>query len=171
MARRVGAERLALVFAVRDSDEGDALPFAGRPELHLDRLDETDAWALLTAASRARLDDVVRARIVAEARGNPLALLELPRSAATGPALSEPLVDRLVERGDRRRSTRKMLGLSESSVIEEGDTGRRSGLLGEARAVLVDGVEPTARIAALAALLYGSGTLPSSTDTFRGALR
>lgn len=80
--------------------------------------------------------------------------------AATGPALREPLLDRLVERGDLRRSTRKTLGLFKSSVIEEGDTGRRSGLLGEARAVLVDGVEPTPRVAALAALLYGSGTLP-----------
>ncbi|WP_324277801.1 AAA family ATPase [Blastococcus brunescens] len=81
VARRVGAERLALVFAVRDSDEGEALPFSGIPELRLDRLGETDAWALLTAASRVPLDDVVRARIVAEARGNPLALLELPRTA------------------------------------------------------------------------------------------
>src|SRR5690606_19102681 len=42
---------------------------------------ETDAQALLTSAVRAPLDQVVRARIVAEARGNPLALLELPRSA------------------------------------------------------------------------------------------
>ncbi|MEE6280578.1 GOLPH3/VPS74 family protein [Georgenia sunbinii] len=79
---------------------------------------------------------------------------------ATGPVLREPLLDRLVERGDLRRSTRRTLGLFTSSVIEEGTTGRRSALLGEVRAVLVEGVEPSPRVAALAALLHGSGTLP-----------
>lgn len=80
--------------------------------------------------------------------------------AATGPALREPLLDRLVERGDLRRRTQKALGLFQTSVLLEGDTGRRDGLLVEVRAVLVDGAEPTERTAALAALLYGSGTLP-----------
>lgn len=37
--------------------------------------------------------------------------------------------------------------------------GRRAGLLEGVRAVLVDGTEPTPRVAALAALLWGSGTL------------
>ena len=58
---------------------------------------------------------------------------------------------------DRGRSTRRTLGLFASSVVTEGDTGRRSGLFGDVRAVLADGTEPTPRIAAL---LYGSGTLP-----------
>jgi hypothetical protein len=80
--------------------------------------------------------------------------------AATGPALREPLLDRLVERGDLRRGTRKALGLFDTSVLEEGDSGRRDSLLTDVRAVLVDGAEPTARVAALAALIYGSGTLP-----------
>jgi len=80
--------------------------------------------------------------------------------AAMGPTLREPLLDRLIERGDLRRSTRKTLGLFETSVLEEGDSGRRAGLLGAVRAVLVDGVAPSPRVAALAALLYGSGTLP-----------
>lgn len=80
--------------------------------------------------------------------------------AATGPALREPLLDRLVERGDLRRRTQKALGLFQTSVLHEGDTGRRDDLLAEVRAVLVDGAEPTERTAALAALLYGSGTLP-----------
>lgn len=81
VARRVGAERLVLVFAVRDPGKGETLPFSGIPELRLPRLGEADAEALLTATSRVPLDHVVRARIVAEARGNPLALLELPRNA------------------------------------------------------------------------------------------
>lgn len=80
--------------------------------------------------------------------------------AATGPTLREPLLDRLVERADLHRRTRKALGLFETSVLEAGDNARRAELLAEVRAVLVDGAEPTARGAALAALLYGSGTLP-----------
>lgn len=73
--------------------------------------------------------------------------------------MREPLLDRLVERGDLRRRTQKTLGLFQTSVLQEGDTGRRDGLLAEVRAVLVDGAEPTERAAALAALLDGSGTL------------
>ena len=109
VARRVGAERLALVLAVRDPHEGEILPFSGIPELRLDRLGETDAEALLTATSRVPLDEVVRARIVAEARGNPLALLELPRNAqpahlAGGFELPDgPDVPRRVEDGFRQR--------------------------------------------------------------------
>ncbi|GGL06813.1 hypothetical protein Sme01_67190 [Sphaerisporangium melleum] len=80
--------------------------------------------------------------------------------AAIGPALREPLLDRLIERGDIRRSRRKALGLFDTSVLEGGDGDRRDGLLADVRAVLVDGVEPTPRVASLAALLYGSGTLP-----------
>lgn len=80
--------------------------------------------------------------------------------AATGPALREPLLDRLVDRGDIRRGRRKTLGLFDTSVLEDGGGSRRDGLLADVRAVLVDRVEPTPRGAALAALLYGSGTLP-----------
>ncbi|QAY74935.1 GPP34 family phosphoprotein [Agromyces protaetiae] len=80
--------------------------------------------------------------------------------AARGPGLREPLLDRLVARGDLNRRQRKTLGLFRTSVLEEGDSGRRAGLLADVRAVLVDGAEPTTRVAALAALLYGSGTLP-----------
>lgn len=80
--------------------------------------------------------------------------------AATGPGLREPLLERLVERGDLRRSIRKTFGMFQTSVLEESAGGRREALLADVRAVLVDGVEPTSRVAALAALLYGSGTLP-----------
>lgn len=80
--------------------------------------------------------------------------------AATGPTLREPLLERLIERGELRRSARKTFGIFQTSVLEEGDSGRRDGMLAEVRSVLVDGAEPTARDATLAALLYGSGTLP-----------
>ena len=57
-------------------------PTAGLPELRLAGLGDSDARALLATAVRTPLDELVRDRIVAEARGNPLALLELPRSAS-----------------------------------------------------------------------------------------
>jgi hypothetical protein len=80
--------------------------------------------------------------------------------AAIGPTLRGPLLDRLITRGDIRRGRRKAFGLFGISVLEDGGSGRRAGLLSDVRAVLVDGVEPAPRTAALAALIYGSGTLP-----------
>ncbi|GIF52079.1 hypothetical protein Afe04nite_66180 [Asanoa ferruginea] len=92
-------------------------------------------------------------------------LSEKPRGiqtvlAAIGPRLRGPLLDRLVERGDIRRTRRKALGLFTTTALEDGATGRRAGLLHDVREVLVDGVEPRPRVAALAALISGSGTLP-----------
>ncbi|MEV4807278.1 AAA family ATPase [Nonomuraea sp. NPDC049421] len=84
VARRVQAERLALVFGLRDQVPAfeAAKVFAGLTELRLDGLTDADARALLGSAVHAPLDDRVRERILAEARGNPLALLELSRHAA-----------------------------------------------------------------------------------------
>src|ERR1700731_74543 len=75
VARRLLAEKIALVFATRE--RGDAL--AGLPELHVKPLGHRDARALLESVLPARLDEHVLDQIVAETRGNPLALLELPR--------------------------------------------------------------------------------------------
>jgi DNA-binding CsgD family transcriptional regulator len=75
VARRLLAERIALVFAAREP--GDVL--AGLPELHVLPLGHRDSRTLLDSALPARLDEHVLDRIVAETRGNPLALLELPR--------------------------------------------------------------------------------------------
>lgn len=80
--------------------------------------------------------------------------------AAVGPRLRSPLLDRLVERGEIRREKRKTLGLFDRTVLEDGGTGRRNRLLSDVKTVLVDGAEPQPRIAALAALVSGSGTLP-----------
>ena len=77
VARRLLAESVAMVFAVRDSADGPDL--AGLPEMALGGLGGDDARALLDSAMRGPLDERVRDRIVAETRGNPLALLELPR--------------------------------------------------------------------------------------------
>jgi DNA-binding CsgD family transcriptional regulator len=74
-ARRLLAERIALVFATREP----AVALAGFPELHVGPLGNRDARALLESALSAPLDDRVLERLVAETHGNPLALLELPR--------------------------------------------------------------------------------------------
>jgi DNA-binding CsgD family transcriptional regulator len=76
VARRVRAESVAIVVAVREPvAEHD---FDGLPELRLEGLAEQDARVLLANAVAGRLDTHVADRIVAETRGNPLALLELP---------------------------------------------------------------------------------------------
>ena len=77
VARRLLAESIALVFAVRDPATVEYL--AGLDELQVRGLDEEDAHALLTSAVYGPVDPEVRERIVAETRGNPLALLLLPR--------------------------------------------------------------------------------------------
>jgi DNA-binding CsgD family transcriptional regulator len=77
VARRLLAERVALVFSWREPSDEPAL--AGLPELVVDELDRPDAHALLDATLPGPLDERVRERILAEAGGNPLALLELPR--------------------------------------------------------------------------------------------
>ncbi len=75
VARRLGAESVGLVFGAR-VPTGD---LAGLPELVIGGLREDDARALLDSALTGPLDALVRDQIVAEAHGNPLALLELPR--------------------------------------------------------------------------------------------
>jgi DNA-binding CsgD family transcriptional regulator len=77
VARRLLAESVALVFAVREPS--DPLDLEGLPERRIGGLINGDARALLDSATPGRLDERVRDRIVAETRGNPLALLELPR--------------------------------------------------------------------------------------------
>jgi len=77
VGRRLLAERAALVFAVREP--GKVPELDGLEEVLLGGLGDSDARALLDSALPGRLDELVRDRIVAESRGNPLALLELPR--------------------------------------------------------------------------------------------
>ena len=76
VARRLLADPVALVFAVREPSEEQLL--MGLPLLWVEGLSGGDARALLDSVTPARLDERVRDRIVAETRGNPLALLELP---------------------------------------------------------------------------------------------
>jgi DNA-binding CsgD family transcriptional regulator len=75
VARRLLAEQIVVLFATRRV--GDALK--GLPELCVSPLGHRDARALLESVLPAPLDEPVLERIVVETRGNPLALLELPK--------------------------------------------------------------------------------------------
>ncbi|WP_370950305.1 AAA family ATPase [Amycolatopsis sp. cg5] len=75
LARRLTSEPVAMIFASRA-----ATGLAELPDLVLEGLRDADAKALLTPETGDPVDDQIRDRILAEARGNPLALLELPRA-------------------------------------------------------------------------------------------
>ncbi len=82
VARRLGAESVALVLAARISGEGqpgEQGEMGGLPDLPVRGLPDAEARALLDSVLSGPVDPPVRDRIVAETRGNPLALLELPR--------------------------------------------------------------------------------------------
>jgi len=94
VARRLLAESVVIVFGVREPTQDGEL--ADLPELVLEGLGEEDSRSLLATVIPGRIDERVRDRIVAETRGNPLALLELPRGLspaqlAGGFGLPEPL--------------------------------------------------------------------------------
>lgn len=76
-ARRLGAESVALVFAVRSPFRPAEL--SGLPEMPIGGLDAADSAALLHTVYPVPYDAESRRRIIAETQGNPLAILEVPR--------------------------------------------------------------------------------------------
>ena len=126
VARRLLAERVGMVFAAREP--GDQ--FRHLPELDVGGLHSGDARALLGSAVRFSLDEQVRDRIVAETRGNPLALLELPRGlsaaelAGFGTAGVSALRSRIEESFRRRivalpEHTRRLLLIAAADPLGE----------------------------------------------------
>jgi DNA-binding CsgD family transcriptional regulator len=125
VARRLLAERVAILFASREPI--DALD--GLPQLAVEGLAERDAGALLASVLPDRLDQRVRDRIVAETRGNPLALLELPRgltpaqlAGGFGLPAALPLSGRIEESFRRRlsrlpRPTRRLLLIAAADPV------------------------------------------------------
>ncbi len=125
VARRLDAESLALVFAARIP--GDELD--GVPELEVKGLRDADARGLLESVLAGPLDDRIRDRIVSEARGNPLALVELPRDTtpaelAGGFGLpgAMSLSGRLEQRFDRQlgalpRETQRLLQIAVADPV------------------------------------------------------
>jgi hypothetical protein len=109
VARRLLAESVAMVVAVREPNARH--DFDGLPELRPPGLPEADARTLLMRAVPGGLDDRVRDRLVGETRGNPLALLDLPRSLSEtdlaggfGPLPATDLSRRLEDHYVRRTS-------------------------------------------------------------------
>jgi hypothetical protein len=125
VARRLVAESVALVFAARVP--GDDV--AGLPQLVVEGLGAGDARTLLASVLTGPLDAQVRDRIIAETRGNPLALLELPRgltsaelSGGFGATGALPLPGRIQESFRRQLNelpdvTRKLLLLAAADPV------------------------------------------------------
>jgi DNA-binding CsgD family transcriptional regulator len=139
VARRLAAESVGLVFAARVQGAG----LAGLPELAVGGLREAEARALLDSALAGPLDERVRDRLVAETRGNPLALLELPRGLSPaelaggfGLPAAAPISGRIEEMFRRRvealpAETRRLLLIAAADPT--GDPGlvwRAAGRLG-----------------------------------------
>ncbi|RMI29192.1 LuxR family transcriptional regulator [Nocardia stercoris] len=129
-ARRLYAEGVVLLFAARDSDRFTA---PGLPEHRLDGLAPEAAAALL---DRHQLSPALRYRLLTEARGNPLALRELPLALADSPdAPAGPLTltDRLLaafhDRVDRLPTATRTLLL----IVAADDTGDLAVVLRAAR--------------------------------------
>jgi DNA-binding CsgD family transcriptional regulator len=150
VARRLGAESVGLVFAVREPADEEL--FAGLPQLTVDGLPPEDARALLAAAIPGPLDEQVRERILLETRGNPLALLELPLELSYAvPAggfgrLSSKGLARQIEDSYRRRLTplppavRRLLLVAAVEPMGEPSLVRRAAQL---FGIDVDAVSPT----------------------------
>ena len=127
VARRLLAERVGLVFALRESGDDHALE--GLPELVIEGLAADDAGRLLDATIPGWLDARARDKILGEAGGNPLALLELPRertmiavAGVFGLPLETPLAGR-IEQGFVRQlellpaDTRRLLLLAAAEPL------------------------------------------------------
>jgi DNA-binding CsgD family transcriptional regulator len=122
MTRRLYGESVGMIFAARPGSVRGEL--AGFPEVTVSGLTEPDARALLAEVVSDRLEDRVRDRIIAEAAGNPLALVEFSREMTEvgelaggfgiSPWIARPLADRVAERYLARTSglpaaTRRLL--------------------------------------------------------------
>jgi DNA-binding CsgD family transcriptional regulator/tetratricopeptide (TPR) repeat protein len=105
VGRRLGADSVSLVISTRSADE----VFEGIPELGLGGLSTAESRRVLGTVLVGRVDEAVRERILAEAHGNPLALMELPRTltaAETATGIVQGTADSLTSRleaGYRRR--------------------------------------------------------------------
>ncbi|MBV9417263.1 MAG: hypothetical protein JO363_19915, partial [Solirubrobacterales bacterium] len=83
VARRLFADGIGMLFAVRETPDGSSA-FAGLSELPVTGLSDDDARALLASVATGHVDQPTLARIVAQSRGNPLALMELGAGLSSG---------------------------------------------------------------------------------------
>jgi hypothetical protein len=187
VARRLLAERVGLVCALRDS--GAEHPLDGLPGLAVEGIGRSDAHALLDSTLPGPLDRNVRERILAEARGNPLALLELPRAltpAAVAGGFGLPGSMRLasrLERGFARQlqsltgDTRRLLLLAAAEPVGDVPLLWRAGeLLGigadgavpaEAAGLLEIGAQVRFRHPLVRSAAYRAAPLPDRQEVHR----
>jgi DNA-binding CsgD family transcriptional regulator len=100
VARRLFADRVGMLFAVRDGEQ-HAAGFEGLPECRIGGLSDEAAHELLGASAGGALDQRVSRRIVAEAAGNPLALVELGSEVAVGECSGSASLARPLRSGGR----------------------------------------------------------------------
>jgi DNA-binding CsgD family transcriptional regulator len=185
VAGRLLAEPIAIVFAVREPAPDRTL--AGLPELRLEGLGHEDARALLETVVAGRLDVHVRERMIAETGGNPLALLELPRSmsdAELSGGFGHPGAP-VLEDSFRRRldalpaDTRRLLQLAAADAVGEPllvwRAAERLGIDPQAATAAIDagllelGVQVRFRHPAMRSTAYGSAT-PAERHALHAAL-
>ncbi|MCG8927127.1 AAA family ATPase [Lentzea sp. CC55] len=130
LARRVAADPVAVLLAARSPSTVDGIDHLG-----VERLGDHDVKALLAARNPFPLDDRVRDRLVAEANGNPLALLELPSAGGFGVPAGASASAR-VEDGFRARLTGLSAGTRVLLTIASADPTGDPGLLWPAAAAL-----------------------------------
>ena len=127
-ARRLEAERIAMVFAVREGDV-QSVDLPGVPELGLEPLSDTDARALITARLDRGPSGEVLATLLDSAQGNPLALLELPAALSpeqlegVEPILGPPPVRPAVEDAFRARVAALSDGTRRLLLVAAADDG------------------------------------------------
>ncbi|MCV7170848.1 AAA family ATPase [Mycobacterium manitobense] len=158
VARRLLAEPVALVFAAR---EHGAEVLHGLPELEVGGLPDSDARDLLDSVVIGRIDERVRDRIIAETRGIPLAVLEVPRNVSAaelvggfGTSITRPSAGHVEESFLRRimllpRDTRLLVLAAAAEPV--GD----AGLLLRAAAALNISVDALAPAEAAGILEFG----------------
>ena len=87
VARRVSGEPVLLLVATRPTDDAR---WSGLPEVEVTGLGPEHAGALLDSALVSPLDERVRTRVLAETRGNPATLLELPHQLGAAELMFGP---------------------------------------------------------------------------------
>jgi DNA-binding CsgD family transcriptional regulator len=187
VARRLLAERVGLVFALREARDDHEL--GGLPELTIEGLAAADARRLLDATIPGSFDARVRDRILGEADGNPLALLELPRGRTTiavaggfGLPLEAPLASR-IEQGFVRQlepfpaATRRLLLLAAAEPLgdvpllwraaERLGIGLEAAAPAEAAGLVEIGTRVRFRHPLLRSAAYGSALAPERREVHR----
>jgi DNA-binding CsgD family transcriptional regulator len=100
VARRLLADRVGMVFGLRAGEE-PAEALSGFPELHVGPLPPEAQKELLAMAAGGRVPEPVSRRVLAEAAGHPLALVELGRELAEGRGVPDRVPGRPLRLGER----------------------------------------------------------------------